>query len=64
MGFSRREVYYWLETATDEQLQQTLNSSKEMLSLLNDKEQIVSLKWLRSKVIEEINARKETKQSS
>ncbi len=63
MGFSRREVYFWLETASDEQLQQTLATSKEMLSLLNDKEQIASLKWLRSKVIEEINARKEAKQS-
>lgn len=63
MGFSRREVYFWLETASDEQLQQTLSSSKDMLSLLNDKEQISSLKWLRAKVIEEINARNEAKKS-
>ena len=63
MGFSRKEVYFWLATASDDQLQQTLSTSKEMLSLLNDKEQIASLKWLRAKVIEEINARKEAKQS-
>lgn len=58
MGFSRKEVHYWLETASDEQLQQQLDNSKEMLSLLTCKEQIKSLKWLRSKIIEEINCRK------
>lgn len=63
MGFSRKEVYFWLETASDEQLQQTLSSSKEMLSMLTDREQIASMKWLRAKIIEEINARKEAKQS-
>jgi hypothetical protein len=63
MGFSRKEVYFWLETASDEQLQQTLSSSKEMLSMLTDREQIASMKWLRAKIIEEINARKEVKQS-
>jgi hypothetical protein len=34
-----------------------------MLVLLTDREQIKSLKWLRSRIIEEINARKEAKQS-
>lgn len=63
MGFSRREVYFWLETASDAQLQQTLSSSKDMLSMLTDREQIASMKWLRAKIIEEINARKEAKQS-
>lgn len=63
MGFSRKEVYFWLETASDEQLQQTLSSSKEMLSMLTDREQIASMKWLRAKIIEEINASKEVKQS-
>ncbi len=63
MGFSRREVYYWLETASNDQLQQTMNTSKDMLSLLTDQEQVASLKWLRAKVIEEINARTESKQS-
>lgn len=63
MGFSRKEVYYWLETAGDEQLQQMLENSKELFSLLSDNEQVSSLKWLRSKIIEEINARKEAKQS-
>ncbi len=63
MGFSRKEVYFWLETASDAQLQQTLSSSKEMLSMLTDREQIASMKWLRAKIIEEINARKEVKQS-
>ena len=61
MGFSRKEVYYWLDTASDEQLQSTLNTSKDMLSMLTDKEQVSSLKWLRAKIIEEINARKELK---
>lgn len=63
MGFSRKEVYYWLETASNEQLQHTLNTSKDMLSMLTDKEQVSSLKWLRAKIIEEINARKEAKQA-
>lgn len=62
MGFSRREVFFWLETASEEQLQHMLATSKEMLSMLTDPEQISSLKWLRAKVIEEINARKEVKQ--
>ena len=62
MGFSRKEVYYWLETASDEQLQAHLRNSQEMLVLLTDREQIKSLKWLRSRIIEEINARKEAKQ--
>jgi 5-keto 4-deoxyuronate isomerase len=62
MGFSRKEVYYWLETASDEQLQHMLGTSKEMLSMLTDPEQVTSLKWLRAKVIEEINARREAKQ--
>lgn len=62
MGFSRKEVYYWLETASDEQLQHMLGTSKEMLSMLTDPEQVSSLKWLRAKVIEEINARREAKQ--
>lgn len=62
MGFSRKEVYYWLETASGEQLQHMLATSKEMLSMLTDPEQVSSLKWLRAKVIEEINARKEAKQ--
>lgn len=63
MGFSRKEVYYWLETASDEQLQAHLRNSQEMLVLLTDREQTKSLKWLRSRIIEEINARKEAKQS-
>ena len=63
MGLSRKEVYYWLETASDEQLQAHLRNSQEMLVLLTDREQIKSLKWLRSRIIEEINARKEAKQS-
>lgn len=63
MGFSRKEVYFWLETASDEQLQHTLNTSKDMLSMLTDREQIASLKWLRAKIIEEVNARKEAKQA-
>jgi hypothetical protein len=63
MGFSRKEVYFWLETASDEQLQAHLRNSQEMLVLLTDREQIKSLKWLRSRIIEEINARKEAKQS-
>ena len=63
MGFSRKEVYYWLETASDEQLRAHLRNSQEMLVLLTDREQIKSLKWLRSRIIEEINARKEAKQS-
>ncbi|MBL3558733.1 hypothetical protein JK643_20285 [Marinobacter sp. JB05H06] len=62
MGFSRKEVYYWLETASNEQLQAHLRNSQEMLVLLTDREQIKSLKWLRSRIIEEINARKEAKQ--
>ena len=62
MGFSRKEVYYWLETASDEQLQAHLRNSQEMLVLLTDREQIKSLKWLRSRIIDEINARKEAKQ--
>lgn len=61
MGFSRKEVYFWLETASDEQLQHMLNTSKDMLSMLTDKEQVSSLKWLRAKIIEEINARREAK---
>lgn len=63
MGFSRKEVYFWLETASDEQLQHMLNTSKDMLSMLTDKEQLSSLKWLRAKIIEEINARREAKQA-
>jgi protease II len=63
MGFSRKEVYYWLESTSDDDLQRTLNSSKDMLSLLTDREQMTSLKWLREQIIEEINARKEAKQS-
>lgn len=63
MGFSRKEVYFWLETASDEQLQHMLNISKDMLSMLTDKEQVSSLKWLRAKIIEEINARREAKQA-
>ena len=63
MGFSRKEVYYWLETTSNEELQRTLNTSKDMLSLLTDREQMASLKWLREQIIEEINARKEAKQS-
>ncbi|MCG8611998.1 MAG: hypothetical protein MI864_15845 [Pseudomonadales bacterium] len=63
MGFSRKEVYFWLETASNEQLQHTLNTSKDMLSMLTDREQIASLKWLRAKIIEEVNARKEAKQA-
>lgn len=63
MGFSRKEVYFWLETASDEQLQHMLHTSRDMLSMLTDKEQVSSLKWLRAKIIEEINARKEAKQS-
>ena len=63
MGFSRKEVYFWLETASDEQLQHMLNTSKYMLSMLTDKEQVSSLKWLRAKIIEEINARREAKQA-
>ena len=62
MGFSRKEVYFWLETASNEQLQAHLRNSQEMLVLLTDREQIKSLKWLRSRIIEEINARKEAKQ--
>ena len=63
MGFSRKEVYFWPETASDEQLQHMLNTSKDMLSMLTDKEQVSSLKWLRAKIIEEINARREAKQA-
>lgn len=63
MGFSRKEVYFWLETASDEQLQHMLNMSKDMLSMLTDKEQVSTLKWLRAKIIEEINARREAKQA-
>ena len=63
MGFSRKEVYYWLETTSNDDLQRTLNTSKDMLSLLTDREQMSSLKWLREQIIEEINARKEVKQS-
>ena len=63
MGFSRKEVYFWLETASDEQLQHMLNTSKDMLSMLTDKEQVSSLKWLRAKIIEEINVRREVKQA-
>ncbi len=63
MGFSRKEVYFWLETASDEQLQHMLNTWKDMLSMLTDKEQVSSLKWLRAKIIEEINARREAKQA-
>lgn len=63
MGFSRKEVYYWLETASDEQLLHMLNTSKELLSMFTDKDQISSTKWLRAKIIEEINARNEAKQS-
>jgi len=63
MGFSRKEVYYWLETTSNEELQRTLNTSKDMLSLLTDRDQMSSLKWLREQIIEEINARKEAKQS-
>lgn len=63
MGFSRREVYYWLETASNEQLQSMLYMSKEMLSMLADQEQISTMKWLRAKIIEEIAARKEAKQN-
>ena len=50
MGFSRKEVYYWLGTASDEDLQRTLNTSKDMLSLLIDREQMSSLKWLRQQI--------------
>ena len=63
MGFSRKEVYFWLETASDEQLQHTLNTSKDMLSMLTDREQIASLKWLRAKIIEKVKAREEDKQT-
>lgn len=63
MGFSRKEVYYWLETASDEQLQHMLDTSKDMLSMLTDQEQVSSLKWLRAKIIEENNARNEAKQA-
>ncbi|WP_444928269.1 hypothetical protein ACJJI4_23860 (plasmid) [Microbulbifer sp. TRSA002] len=63
MGFSRKEVYFWLETASDAQLQHMLNTSKDTLSMLTDKEQVSSLKWLRAKIIEEINARREAKQA-
>lgn len=63
MGFSRKEVFYWLESTSDEDLQRTLNTSRDMLSLLTDREQMTSLKWLREQIIEEINARKEAKQS-
>jgi hypothetical protein len=34
-----------------------------MLVLLTNREQIKSLKWLRARIIEEINARAEAKQS-
>ena len=61
MGFSRKEVYFWLNTTSDEDLQHTLNTSRDMLSLLTDKDQMASLKWLREQIIEEINARNETK---
>lgn len=63
MGFSRKEVYSWLETASDEQLKHMLNTSIDMLSMLTDKEQVSSLKWLCAKVIEEINVRREVKQA-
>jgi len=63
MGFSRKEVFYWLGTTSDEDLQRTLNTSRDMLSLLTDREQMSSLKWLREQIIEEVNARKEAKQS-
>lgn len=63
MGFSRREVYFWLETASDEQLLNMLQTSKDMLSMLKDQEQVATTKWLRAKIIEEIAARKEAKQA-
>lgn len=63
MGFSRREVHYWLETASNEQLHSMLEMSKDMLSMLKDQEQISTMKWLRAKIIEEVAARKEAKQS-
>jgi len=63
MGFSRKEVYFWLNNASDEDLQHTLSTSRDMLSLLTDRDQMASLKWLREQIIEEINARKEVKQS-
>lgn len=61
MGISRKEVYYWLETASDEQLRNMLSTSKDMLSMITDKEQISTLKWLRAKIIEEIAIREESK---
>ena len=61
MGMSRKEVYYWLETATDTQLREMLSTTKDMLSLLRDREQISTLKWLRARIIEEISVRKEAK---
>jgi len=63
MGFSRKEVYCWLETASDEQLIEILGSTKGMLNSLSNREQVTSMTWLRAKVIEEIQARKEAKQS-
>jgi hypothetical protein len=63
MGFSRKEVHYWLETASDEQLIEILGSTKGMLNSLSNREQVTSMTWLRAKVIEEIQARKEAKQS-
>lgn len=63
MGFSRKEVHFWLETASNDQLNHMLETSRDMLSMLTDKEQISSMKWLRAKIIEELSARKEAKQS-
>lgn len=63
MGFSRKELYYFLETASDRQLSELLGTTKEMLSLSIDEEQIKSMKFLRKKIIEEITARKESKLS-
>jgi len=63
MGFSRKEVHIWLETASDEQLQHVLNKSKGIFSNLTDRDDIAPMKWLIAKIIAEINARKEAKQS-
>jgi hypothetical protein len=62
MGFARKEVYYWLETATTKQLKQMLNSLGAYNNLLSCKEQLASSKWFRTKIIEEIKAREEAGQ--
>jgi hypothetical protein len=63
MGISRKEIYYWLERASDKELEEVLSKTIGILSTDTDREQIFSAKWLSAKIIEEIGARNETKQA-